>query len=215
MKSIYAAFVAAQRNFAPAIKSSTNPHFKSRYVDLAGCIDAVIDALNEQGLGLIQTTNQVNEGGVTVATMLIHESGESMTFGEFFVPASKQDPQGYGSALTYARRYSLMAAMSIAPEDDDGNAASRQIGSKPVPKPVAKPATVFTFDEMLDKIMLATKVTDLEALRPAINTQNEEDKTNLLLAAKKKAEKIRAEFTEAYDATIAADSTTRKVDTKA
>jgi len=61
-----------------------------------------------------------------VETVLIHESGEILECGTLHVPASKQDPQGYGSALTYARRYSLMAACGIAPEDDDGNSASRR-----------------------------------------------------------------------------------------
>jgi hypothetical protein len=61
-----------------------------------------------------------------VETVFVHESGEMLECGKLHVPAAKQDPQGYGSALTYARRYSLMAACGIAPEDDDGNAASRQ-----------------------------------------------------------------------------------------
>jgi hypothetical protein len=65
-----------------------------------------------------------------VETVFVHESGEMMECGKLHVPASKQDAQGYGSALTYARRYSLMAAAGIAPEDDDGNAASRT----PTPK---------------------------------------------------------------------------------
>ena len=59
-------------------------------------------------------------------TVFVHESGETLECGILHVPASKQDPQGYGSALTYARRYSLMAACGIAPEDDDGNAGSRR-----------------------------------------------------------------------------------------
>lgn len=63
--------------------------------------------------------------GVIVETMFIHESGETLSCGSLHVPAAKQDPQGYGSALTYARRYSLMAACGIAPEDDDGNAGSK------------------------------------------------------------------------------------------
>jgi hypothetical protein len=60
-----------------------------------------------------------------VETVFVHESGEMLECGKLHVPAAKQDPQGYGSALTYARRYSLMAACGIAPEDDDGNAASK------------------------------------------------------------------------------------------
>lgn len=124
MKNIYSAFVKAQTQFAPALKASTNPQFKSKYVDLAGCVEAVLDALNTNGIGLVQKTHQ-DETGVTVETVFIHLSGESLEAGRLHVPASKQDPQGYGSALTYARRYSLMAACGIAPEDDDGNAASR------------------------------------------------------------------------------------------
>lgn len=123
--SAYAAFVAAQKEFAPALKSSTNPHFKSKYADLAACVEAVLDALNNQGLAVMQ--RPVNcESGVTVRTSFLHVSGEEIDGGELHVPSAKNDPQGYGSALTYARRYSLMAACGIAPEDDDGNAASRQ-----------------------------------------------------------------------------------------
>jgi hypothetical protein len=124
MKNIASALVRAQRGFAPALKTSTNPHFRSKYVDLAGCIEAVVDALNAAGIALIQRTSEDNTG-VTVETVFLHESGEMLECGKLHVPASKQDPQGYGSALTYARRYSLMAAAGIAPEDDDGNAASK------------------------------------------------------------------------------------------
>lgn len=134
MKNIYSAFVKAQAGFAPALKTSTNPHFKSRYADLAACVEAVIDSLNANGIGLIQRTFE-DASGVTVETVFIHESGECLEGGKLHVPASKQDAQGYGSALSYARRYSLMAACGIAPEDDDGNAASKTA------KPAAKART--------------------------------------------------------------------------
>lgn len=123
MKNIATAFVAAQKEFAPALKTSTNPHFKSKYADLSAVVEAVIDALNNNGIGMIQQTHETNTG-VCVETLLIHESGETLSGGKLQVPAAKQDPQGYGSALTYARRYSLMATCGIAPEDDDGNAAT-------------------------------------------------------------------------------------------
>jgi hypothetical protein len=124
MKEISAALVKAQKAFGPALKTSTNPHFKSRYADLSACVEAVIDALNSNGIAMLQRTMQ-DDIGVTVTTVFLHESGESWESGPLHVPAAKQDPQGYGSALTYARRYSLMAACGIAPEDDDGNAASK------------------------------------------------------------------------------------------
>lgn len=123
------AFVEAQKEFAPALKTSTNPHFKSKYVDLAGCVEAVIDALNNHGIALIQKTHDC-DNGVKVETVFMHESGEQVSGGMIHVPADRQNPQGYGSALTYARRYSLMAACGIAPEDDDGNAATKSMADK-------------------------------------------------------------------------------------
>jgi hypothetical protein len=119
-----AAFVRAQAGFGAALKTSTNPHFKSRYADLSACVEAVIDSLHKNGFALLQKTHEC-ETGVAVETILMHESGEQISGGILRVPASKLDPQGYGSALTYARRYSLMAVCGIAPEDDDGNAASK------------------------------------------------------------------------------------------
>lgn len=124
MDKIASALVKAQKAFGPALKTHTNPAFKSKYADLGACIEAVIDALNGAGIALMQKQHP-NDGGVTVETLFIHESGEVLSAGMMSVPAIKQDPQGYGSALTYARRYSLMAACGIAPEDDDGNAASK------------------------------------------------------------------------------------------
>jgi hypothetical protein len=130
---IAAAFVRAQRAFGPALKSSSNPHFRSRYADLSACVEAVIDALNENGIALIQKTYECKDG-VMVETIFVHESGEVMEGGILHVPAVKHDAQGFGSALTYARRYSLQAACGIAPEDDDGNAASRRPEAKPTTK---------------------------------------------------------------------------------
>jgi hypothetical protein len=125
MKQIATALVKAQKAFGPALKTATNPHFKSRYADLAACVEAVMDGLNSNGIALVQQLSE-SDTGVIVETVFIHESGEMLNCGKLHVPAVKHDPQGYGSALTYARRYSLMAACGIAPEDDDGNAASRK-----------------------------------------------------------------------------------------
>lgn len=131
---VAAALVKAQKAFGPALKSSTNPHFRSRYADLSACVEAVIDALNDNGIALTQRVSPCDDG-VIVETVFIHESGEVINCGQLHVPASKQDPQGYGSALTYARRYSLMAACGIAPEDDDGNASSRRPPAAATPLP--------------------------------------------------------------------------------
>lgn len=139
MKQIASALVKAQKEFGPALKSSTNPHYRSRYADLSACIEAVIDALNNNGIYLMQLTEE-HDGGVKVSTTFIHESGEQLSGGSLFMPAIKHDAQGYGSALSYARRYSLMAACAISGVDDDGNHATKT--APPAAPPKATPKTV-------------------------------------------------------------------------
>ena len=143
MKQVAAALVKAKKAFGPALKSKVNPAFRSKYADLAACLDAVEQPCIDAGLFLYQETFE-DATGVTVETVFLHESGESLRCGKFHVPAAKQDPQGYGSALSYARRYSLMAACGIAAEDDDGNAASN-VQQRPQPvadKPFDLPAAL-------------------------------------------------------------------------
>jgi hypothetical protein len=129
MKQIATALVQAQKAFAPALKNAYNPHFKNKYADLAACVEAVIDALNNNGIALVQKTREC-VGGVMVETIFVHESGETIDCGVLQFPVVKNDPPAYMSALTYARRGSLMAACGIAPEDDDGNAAMKKPATK-------------------------------------------------------------------------------------
>ena len=122
--TIAKALATAQIKMGKALKSANNPHFKSKYADLASVVDACMPALNEAGIAVIQPTTD-DDNGRYVETILIHgESGETL---KCRVPliVSKNDMQGYGSAVTYARRYGLMSMAGIAPEDDDGNAASK------------------------------------------------------------------------------------------
>jgi hypothetical protein len=157
---IASAFVKAQKAFGPALKSSTQPHVRSRYADLSACVEAVIDALNANGIALMQKTYECKEG-VMVETIFVHESGEVMESGLLHVPAVKHDAQGYGSALTYARRYSLMAACGIAPEDDDGNSASR--------RPEAKPTTKVDPKQMADHLAAIEACIDMATLKTTYN----------------------------------------------
>ena len=136
--TVCAAFVRAQRAFGPALKSHTNPVYRSRYADLSACVEAVIDALHGEGFALMQST-EPSETGATVRTRFVHESGGVIDGGALFVPSAKPDPHGMGSALTYARRYSLLAACGLAPEDDDGNRAAGA-GGAPEQKHVTGPA---------------------------------------------------------------------------
>lgn len=150
-KSIAQALAAAQMKMGKALKSANNPHFKSKYADLASVVDACMPALNEAGIAVIQPTTD-DESGRYVETILIHgESGETL---KCRVPliVGKNDMQGYGSAVTYARRYGLMSMSGIAPEDDDGNAAA-----KAAPTEQAKPRllTPDQFIKLRDKIEAA------------------------------------------------------------
>jgi hypothetical protein len=185
-KNIAAAFVKAQRQFGPALKTSTNPHFKSKYADLANCIEAVIEALNANGIGLMQRTYECKDG-VLVETVFIHESGEVMECGMLHVPAGKQDPQGYGSALTYARRYSLLAATGLAPEDDDANAASR----KTVIMSTVNESQILDLMAAMDEV---TTIKELQqAYKDAYKATNGEQAWQAKVIAKKDAKKTMLE----------------------
>ena len=122
-KSIFAALAAAQMEMGPALKDSANPAFRSKYADLASVMQACMGALNKHGICVMQPTGE-DETGRYVKTILAHTTGETV---ECRVPliVGKNDMQGYGSAVTYARRYGLMSMAGIAPEDDDGNAAAK------------------------------------------------------------------------------------------
>ena len=152
MKNIATALVKAQKAFAPALKNATNPHFRSKYVDLASCVDSVIGALNDNGIFLFQTTTE-HPDGVICETSFLHESGERLDCGKLFFPSPKHDPQGFMSCLTYIRRASLMAATSQAPSDDDGNAAS------------IKPSEKANHNQMQDHITSISESTTLEELQ--------------------------------------------------
>ena len=122
IKGIATALAKAQLQMGKALKTSTNPHFKSKYADLASVMDACMEALNSNGIAVIQPVETETENGLSVTTVFIHgESGESL---HNHVPlvVSKNDMQGYGSAITYARRYGLMMMAGLAAEDDDGEA---------------------------------------------------------------------------------------------
>jgi hypothetical protein len=130
MGALAAALAKAQSEMKNAAFNKKNPHFKSSYADLAGIRDTVTPALAANGIAVVQTVGLMEGGAAVLTTRLIHAGGAEIT-GVYPLPANYADPQKFGSALTYARRYSLAAICNIASEeDDDGNAASQ-------PKPAA------------------------------------------------------------------------------
>ena len=121
--ALAAALSKAQSAMTGAKKDSINPHFKSKYADLASVWDACREPLTKNGLSVIQMPGK-DETGYYVETVLAHSSGEFVSCKLHIVPI-KDDPQGLGSSITYARKYALAAIAGIAPDDsdDDGEAA--------------------------------------------------------------------------------------------
>lgn len=130
----------AQSEMEGATKDSNNPFYNSTYADLASVWDACRRPLSKHGLAVVQTMG--GGGDVTVITTLCHTSGEWIK-GSLTMRPVKSDPQGIGSCITYARRYSLAAIAGVCPEDDDGNSASGlgkdRKPAKTTEKPSSKP----------------------------------------------------------------------------
>ena len=129
------ALAAAQGEIGGALKDSTNPHFRSSYADLASVWDACRAPLSRHGIAVVQMP-RVEDGRCYVKTVLIHSSGEQLS-SEMSTRLDKDTPQVLGSCITYLRRYGLMSMAGIAPDDDDGEAATNR--NKPTRKPRAKP----------------------------------------------------------------------------
>jgi hypothetical protein len=136
INEIAGALAKAQGAMKPAVKDANNPHFKSKYADLASNVEAARAPLAENGIAVLQEAT-TGDRGISVATRLVHSSGQWIQFDPLTVPLSKQDAHGVGSALTYARRYALGAALGLVAEDDDGNAA---VNSQPAAR--TQPARV-------------------------------------------------------------------------
>lgn len=121
--AIAKALAIAQGEMKAALKDKQNPFFHSTYADLASVIDALREPFAKSGLSYSQGTEPSEKNEVKVVTLLMHESGEWLE-SSLSMPVKKDDAQGYGLAMTYARRYSLQAMCGQAAEDDDGNVSS-------------------------------------------------------------------------------------------
>lgn len=128
------ALAAAQGSIQGAVKDRTNPAFKSSYADLASVWDACRVALSSNGLSVSQHPGRLEDGSATVTTILLHKSGQHIASVCAALPRD-QSPAAVGSVVTYLRRYALAAAVGVAPEDDDGQAASQPGQHAPVPQP--------------------------------------------------------------------------------
>lgn len=143
--ALAAALSKAQGEMEGAAKGNTNPHFKSKYADLASVWEACRGPLSKHGLSVLQPVS-ADGARVTVTTILAHSSGEWLEE-SLTMTAQQNTPQGVGSAITYGRRYGLASMVGIAPEDDDGNAASGRPAQEPAQ--VAAPKAPAGYDDWL------------------------------------------------------------------
>lgn len=155
--TIAEALSAAQAEITDPSKDSVNPHFKSRYADLASVLKTVRPVLAKHGIAVVQTTD-ILDGQLVLVTRLLWRDEEIL--GRYPVQPTKADPQGLGSAMTYARRYALQAIVGVAADDDDdGNAAS-------APKPSAP--RVDETGALIERIRACTDLDELRAMRSAV-----------------------------------------------
>jgi hypothetical protein len=113
------AIVQAQSEMTNAVKDSKNPFFKSKYADLNAVREAVLPALSKYKVAVLQPVVLLDNGKSVVRTTILHETGESYTADTEVVCAKASDPQAYGSAISYARRYALQALFNVGAVDDD------------------------------------------------------------------------------------------------
>ena len=137
---LFKAFANFKKKLKQPLKDANNPFFKSKYVPLENVVQVVDEAMTDTGLSYTQGIADLEEGYLRVDTIVLHESGEYMVIKGSKVKPVKNDPQSAGSAITYARRYSLSTAFGIASDpDDDGNGASQQAKNNQQPKNTQQP----------------------------------------------------------------------------
>lgn len=148
------ALAAAQLEITDPAKDAVNPHFRSRYADLATVLKTVRPVLARHGLAITQTT-QVDEQGRLLLVTRLHWRDEELV-GYYPIQPVKADPQGYGSALTYARRYTIQAIVGVAADDDDDGNAASAAPSKPAHDELA---------EVIGKVKACNSIDDLKTLK--------------------------------------------------
>lgn len=163
------ALLAFQAQAHGVVKDSKNPHFKNRYASLEAVVDEARPVLQSVGISWMQAPGKINAGNIGMTTLLMHADSGQWISSDMEIPLGKQDPQGAGSAITYAQRYALMASLGLPPVDDDAEGAfDRNPQSAPMvgrnaPAAVrtsAAGATLSKLGETYRSVMLLAKTKD-------------------------------------------------------
>lgn len=172
ISKIAPALLKAQSSITFAVKNENNPFFKNRYADLPTVIDAVKSALNDAGIVFLQTPSPSEDNKLHLTTRLLHESGEWIE-DTAVTPLAKQDPQGFGSAVTYLRRYCLASIIGLYQDDDDGNATIEKPKAKSIKcidKPLIdksstdKPVLAYNLENLIEAIQFTSTIEELSSV---------------------------------------------------
>ena len=142
INNLASALLKAQKDIGSALKKADNPYFKSKYADLGAVIEAVKGPLNDHGITFLQAVDchEIGDHAV-IDTILLHESGQYLSTRTPIFCSKPNDPQAFGSGISYSKRYALQALLGLPTEDDDGEKAMGRQGDAPTPgKP--KPSEV-------------------------------------------------------------------------
>lgn len=208
---IAAALVKAQAGFRAAKKTAANPFFRSKYATLAEVWEAVAPALTDAGIAVIQPISVDAAGGIFVDTALLHISGESLSCRCPVLFKDRDNPQTMGSAITYARRYSLSAMLGVVTEDDDGEAAmgcgKPSRNGAPATPPVAVRLSASALDAIRAKVDACTTADALRALwnEPTVKAASADPAVLALFSARRKAVEATAGATETTTKTTKKD----------
>jgi len=186
INELAAALAKAQAEMGSVHKDAANPYFKSSYATLANVWEAVKPSLTQNGLALVQMPGS-DEHGYFVQTQIMHSSGQWLRSTTRMKPA-KEDPQGIGSLISYARRYALQAMVMACPDDDDGEAAM----GRPQGKAPSKPSNAPT--KPVETPKAPAKTDTAESKESPANEQQGGKKVNELLMALAEQEVTPQEF---------------------
>lgn len=133
ISEIAKALLTFQAQAHGVVKDSKNPHFKNRYASLEAVVEEARPVLQSVGISWMQAPGKINAGNIGMTTLLMHAASGQWISSDMEIPLGKQDPQGAGSAITYAQRYALMASLGLPPLDDDAESAMpRNYQSEPM-----------------------------------------------------------------------------------
>tara|TARA_R110000803_G_scaffold18124_2_gene48650 strand:- start:5098 stop:5868 length:771 start_codon:yes stop_codon:yes gene_type:complete len=193
--AIAGALATARGEMDKLLKGAENPFFKSKYADLAACLDVAIPHLSKNKIACIQGTNHLESGAIEVSTRLIHGSGEWLETSVTLKPV-KFDPQGVGSAISYGRRYCVSSLLSLSAEDDDGNEATQPLPQSARQQPAKKQAPAPKQEDEIDMSPPKKKVAPKKKASKEVDTTPAGEETQKALAASILEAKLGAERIE-------------------